>query len=331
MSNTRKRLIYVLKILKRETNVDHPLNATEIITRLDSYGIKADRRAIYEDINTLIDCGYDISTFEENRVGYYLRETDFEFSELRLLTDAVLSARFISKSQSKELADKIKGLTNQYDEVRLDRVSYLNKRIKCDNASIFYNIDLLTEAIERSRQVSFFYYTYTFSRTLEKKDDRRRYISPYDILWMNDYYYLVGRYSHLQSLTHFRLDKIGDLRIEETPALPISQLPEYAHGLDIAQYANQHAYMFGGKEERIQIKCKNEIFQAMQEKFGEDMHIQQLDDGYFLATITAARRGTLYLVLQFADCVQIVYPEDFREEVRQTLQRMSALYESASK
>ena len=65
--------------------------------------------------------------------------------------------------------NKIKKLTNKYDESRLEKVNYLHKRIKCDNRAIFYNIDLLTEAIETEKQVRFNYMKYTFSRTLEKK------------------------------------------------------------------------------------------------------------------------------------------------------------------
>ena len=122
MSQNRERLLLVLEILKKETNVDHPLSSTEIIAKLAAEGIRADRRAVYEDIHTLVDRGVDISAYEENKKGYYMRERDFEFSELRLLTDAVLSAKFISKSQSREIVNKIKTLTNRYDQSRLEKV-----------------------------------------------------------------------------------------------------------------------------------------------------------------------------------------------------------------
>src|SRR5664279_2078766 len=102
MSQNRERLLLVFELLKRDTNIDHPISSSEIIKKLKDKGISADRRSIYEDIRTLIDRGVDICTYEENGQGYYLRETEFEFSQLRLLTDAVLSAKFISASQSKE-------------------------------------------------------------------------------------------------------------------------------------------------------------------------------------------------------------------------------------
>jgi len=326
MSQNRERLLLVYEILKRDTNVDHPISSTEIIRKLRAEGILADRRAVYEDIRTLVDRGVDVSSYEENGRGYYLREREFEFSELRLLTDAVLSAKFISKSQSREIVNKLKKLTNKYDEIRLEKVNYLHKRIKCDNRAIFYNIDLITEAIETDRRVSFTYLIYTFSRTLEKKDNEARIVSPYHIIWMNDYYYLVCRYPKYGELSNLRLDRISNIKILDEPADPVTEIAGFEQGLDIAEYANRHIHMFAGKEERIDLKCKNEILQTMQDKFGDDMQVKRLDGEYFMAGVHAARPGILYFVLQMADSVEAVSPPDFRREVAGMLKKVLGLY-----
>jgi predicted DNA-binding transcriptional regulator YafY len=326
MSQNRERLLSVFEILKRDTNVDHPLSSTEIIAKLAAEGIRADRRAVYEDIRTLVDRGVDIATYEETGKGYYMREREFEFSELRLLTDAVLSAKFISKSQSHAIVNKIKTLTNKYDQSRLEKVNYLHKRIKCDNQAIFYNIDLLTEAIERGKQVRFSYMKYTFSRTLEKKDNAPRQVSPYHILWMNDYYYLVCRYPKYQQISNLRLDRICNIKIMDDPSEPVNDLAGFENGLDIAEYANRHIHMFAGKEERIRLKCKNDLLQTLQDKFGDDMQIKKLDENYFSADVHSARPGMLYFVLQMADGVEVLSPPDFRREVCDTLKKMITLY-----
>jgi predicted DNA-binding transcriptional regulator YafY len=326
MSQNRERLLSVFEILKRDTNVDHPVSSTEIIEKLGAEGIHADRRAVYEDIHTLIDRGIDVCTYTENNRGYYLREREFEFSELRLLTDAVLSAKFISKSQSREIVNKIKKLTNKYDESRLAKVNYLHKRIKCDNRAIFYNIDLLTEAIETERQVRFNYMKYTFSRTLEKKDAAPRTVSPYHIIWMNDYYYLVCKYPKYDELSNLRLDRMCNIEILSDRAEPVTSLPGFESGLNIAEYANRHIHMYSGREERIELKCKNEILQTLQDKFGDDMQIKKLDEDHFLAGIHSARPGMLYFVLQMADGVEVLTPPDFRQEVADKLKKILAAY-----
>lgn len=327
MSHNRERLLLVYEILKRDTNVDHPISVNAIINKLKPEGITADRRAIYEDMYTLMDRGVDICTYEENNKGYYLRETEFEFSELRLLTDAVLSAKFISKSQSKDIVNKLKKLTNKYDESRLEKVNYLHKRIKCDNRAIFYNIDILTEAIEKGKQVSFHYLKYTFGRTMEKKDSFQRVVSPYHIIWTNDYYYLVCKYPKYESLSNLRLEKISNITILEAPAEPVTGIPGFEDGLDIAEYANRHIHMFSGTEERIDLKCRDEILQTMQDKFGDEMKIKKLDNQYFWASVHAVRQGMMYFVLQMADSVEVLSPPDFRQEVKNRLQKILDLYQ----
>lgn len=327
MSQNRERLLSVYEILKRDTNVDHPISSTEIIKKLKAEGIHADRRAVYEDIRTLIDRGVDVCTYEENSKGYYLREREFEFSELRLLTDAVLSAKFISKSQSKEIVNKLKKLTNKFDESRLEKVNYLHKRIKCDNRAIFYNIDLLTEAIESAKKVSFIYMKYTFSRTLEKKDNAPRIVSPYHIIWMNDYYYLVCRYPKYDELSNLRLDRICNIKILDEPAEPVTDIAGFERGLDIAEYANRHVHMFAGREERIELKCKNEVLQTLQDKFGDDMQVKKLDEEYFWASVHSARPGMMYFVLQMADSVEALSPPEFRREVADMLKKVLEIYD----
>ncbi len=326
-ANSRLRLLSVLEILRKETNEQHMLTANEIISKLNSrYDIKADRRVIYEDVEALISFGYDISKYEENGRGYFLRESEFEFSELRLIADAVLSARFISKSHSRKLLDKIKSLTNKYDESRLEKVNFLNNRIKCDNAAVFYTIDLLSEAIEKSMQVSFLYMDYDIQKDLVQRDKKRRIVSPYGIVWVNDYYYLVARYSWLDTLTHFRIDKIKDIKVTDKAAHPITEIDQFKYGFDIAKYINKRVYMFGGEEERIELKCRNAILHDIIERFGEDVKISSAEEGYFIARVKAVKEGLIYFVLQFGKNIEVLNPIDFREQVTETIKTMGEKY-----
>ncbi|MDY5797970.1 MAG: WYL domain-containing protein, partial [Eubacteriales bacterium] len=59
------------------------------------YSLEVDRRTVYSSVDLLKELGYDISDYKDNGVGYYLRERDFETSEIRLLMDAVYSYQAI--------------------------------------------------------------------------------------------------------------------------------------------------------------------------------------------------------------------------------------------
>ncbi len=91
--NNKTRILLILEILKSDTDEDHALKAADIIKMITDEGLKCDRKTFYDDINSLVDAGYDI--IHETGGGYKLVSRDFEDAELRLLSDAVYSSRFI--------------------------------------------------------------------------------------------------------------------------------------------------------------------------------------------------------------------------------------------
>ena len=104
MLTDRANAICLLEILKEFSDEDNILQMQDIISKMNMiYDLKPDRRTIYSAVALLIDLGYDISLYEENGIGYYLRNRDFELSEILLLTDAVYSFPFISSKQSEGL------------------------------------------------------------------------------------------------------------------------------------------------------------------------------------------------------------------------------------
>lgn len=102
------KTLYVMRILQDETDAEHGLSLREIIERLDDYGIKAERKGLYSDIQALKDFGVNIQTFQRKPVQYAIVRRDFELSELMLLVDAVESCKFLTKRQSKALTTNLK-------------------------------------------------------------------------------------------------------------------------------------------------------------------------------------------------------------------------------
>ena len=68
----RKRILILLDILMKKTDEDHPLNAREIIDIMATQDILCDRKTIYEDIEALNLCGYDIISTKGSKSGYFL-------------------------------------------------------------------------------------------------------------------------------------------------------------------------------------------------------------------------------------------------------------------
>ena len=66
-------------------------------------GIEAERKSVYDDLNTLNempDFPYEIM---QNSGGGYMTDAPFELAELKLLVDAVYASKFITARKSKVL------------------------------------------------------------------------------------------------------------------------------------------------------------------------------------------------------------------------------------
>jgi hypothetical protein len=102
----------------------------QIIAALERRGIVAERKSVYDDIETLRLFGLDVVSRKGGASGYFIASRDFELPELKLLADAVASSRFISEKKSDDLYRKIEGLASVHEAVSLRRQVYVLGRVK---------------------------------------------------------------------------------------------------------------------------------------------------------------------------------------------------------
>src|SRR5699024_11030929 len=160
------------------------LTTSDIIDKLQDKGIIAERRSVIRDIKTLEAFGYDISLYEENKQGYYLRSREFEEEELRILIDTVSASKSITTKKSKELIDKLKKLTSKNLGKKIVGQVYVDEKIKSKNERIYYNVNALSSAIEENKKVNFKYTTYNINKQLEYRKKGKTYkVSPYGLGW----------------------------------------------------------------------------------------------------------------------------------------------------
>ena len=116
MASKKAVLVYILEILKSETDANHTLSQEEIRSILaERYEVSVDRKTLGRHLNDLYESGDFGIQCEESAVGAdgTIRRTDFymihtfEDSELRLLIDGVLASRHITASQRKDLISRV--------------------------------------------------------------------------------------------------------------------------------------------------------------------------------------------------------------------------------
>ena len=89
-ANQKLKLLYLLEILRRETDEEHPLTLKQIQDLLEQKGITAERKSLYDDMEQLRLFGEDVLSVRDTTVRYYIGERTLDMTQLRLLVDADL-------------------------------------------------------------------------------------------------------------------------------------------------------------------------------------------------------------------------------------------------
>lgn len=288
----KAKLLYLLDILKENTDETHAISTKEIIARLEENGIHADRKTIYADMEELVNLGYDIIGREpRSGGGYYLASRDFELPELKLLVDAVQATRFITQKKSWELIHKLEKLTSRHEAAQLQRQVYVAGRSKAENEGIYYNVDAIHKAIQEDSMLEFLYLRWTPDKTLvPRKDGKPYFVSPWALLWQEENYYLAAFEGESGSIKHFRVDKMGNVKVLSKKR----EGKEAFQNLNVAQYSNRTFGMFGGEEKQVILQVKNELAGVIIDRFGRDIAIRKKEEDSFQVRLTVTVSQQFY-------------------------------------
>ena len=72
------KILYLMRVFSEKTDEAHPMSVKDLISYLESLGIHAERKTIYDDIETLRVFGMDIMNRRERPSGFYLASREFE-------------------------------------------------------------------------------------------------------------------------------------------------------------------------------------------------------------------------------------------------------------
>lgn len=286
-------MLYLVKILTEQTDEEHCLGAQALVDTLGAYGIKAERKSIYDDIAQLIDFGYDIVLVKaKTGGGYYLAGRDFELAELKLLVETVQASRFLTQKKSRELISKIEKLASKAEAGQLQRQVYVANRIKAANESIYYIVDDIHRAIQNNEQITFQYLEWNLEKELVPRKDGKNYrVSPWALTCKDENYYLIAHDSESDSIKHFRVDKLGQIKVQSGVPREGADLFER---FDIAAYANKTFGMFGGREEIVTLAFENRFIGVVLDRFGKEVSIRKRDDEHFSVRVQVALSGQFY-------------------------------------
>ena len=311
------KILYILKILTEQTDAEHRLSTSDLIAKLAEYGISAERKSIYRDLDTLAEFGYDIS---RDHTGSCLFSRTFELPELKLLVDAVQASKFITEKKSRDIIKKLSTMGSTYDAAKLSRGVYVSERLKSREKAVIYTIDGLHSAINANHRVSFSYLEWTPDKKMRPRHDGKIYtLSPWGLIWDDENYYLLAYDAQYGGIKHYRVDKIANLReLEEK-----REGAKIFSGLDMGAYSKKVFGMFHGDDDIVTLRFDDSICGVIFDRFGTDMTVFDNKDGTHSVSIPVKISDVfLSWVVQFGGKVKITSPQHVVDRMNSLLDRV---------
>ena len=285
MANKKLKLLYLARFFQQETDEQHPKTLQEMIAYLASFGISAERKSIYDDMELLRLFGMDIQTVKSKNFGYFLGERDFQLPELKLLIDVVQASPFLTKTKSMELIAKLEQLTSRYGGRQLRRQVYVMNRLRTVNEALYYAVDGINTAINDNQKISFRYFDWTVDGQKAYRRGGAFYVTDPVALCVDRHYYLVAYDAAIGDYRHYRVDRISNLTVLDEPR---GDLPE---GFDLGAYTRTTFDMYNGTETMVTIRSRNELIDQVIDRFGIKIQPENITDS---GLDTAADLETFY-------------------------------------
>ncbi len=320
------KLLYLRDYLLQYSDENHPLSIADMESYLETKGISAERKALYDDLEALRAYGLDIGQRRVGRsTGYYVLSRDFELSEVKLLVDAVQSSRFISEKKSRDLIGRIESLASRYEGRDLHRHVVVQNRGKSSNEAIFINVDAISEGINRGVMVEFRYFDYDARKNIVFRHGGAVYrVSAEFMVWDDENYYLVATPEGETAPRHYRIDKMKNVALSDIPSKPL--------GVDQAAYAGALFGMFSGEVRDVRIRFKNSLSGVAVDRFGLGPTFVPYDDDSFTLTARVAVSGQFLAWIAALDGgAEIMSPTDVRRQMEDFLSKSLCLYDDGQR
>ena len=340
-------ILYILQILKKYTDINHTMTQQQIGEKLkDEYGLDVNRTTIKRNITDLIDAGYDIQysevvrSYTDRKTGekeeniiytdlYY--QHDFTESELRMLIDGLLFSRSVPYRQRRQLIDKLGKLSSSYFNQRMNHVHCMSADSP-QNPELFHTIDILDEAITNGKQVRITYGYYGTDLKLHKSrgtdgSEKRQLLNPYQMLASEGRYYLICNNDRHDNVANYRIDRIMNVELLDTPVKPRSQVVGLEEGLNLQEYVYQNLNMFSGKAEKVEFEIPHSAVSLVIDFFGKHVSFTEMENGMVSCRLLVSREAMKRWAVQFAGMVRVTSPEELVEDIRQEIVKAAEQYE----
>ena len=320
MVNVQKlKLLYLMKMLYTKTSASQGLTMSAILKELEACGIKAERKSVYRDIESLREFGLDVRVLQRAPAEYALVSRDLDTDDMRDIACALQSSAELTQRRADALVRGLKLITPECDRAKLDGRMQVAGRIKVQGESAFAKIDRINDALASKKKISFRYFRFDEAKRKAMRPGNERYVeTPLDLVCSRGSYYLVAAGAAEGELAAFRVDRMDYVEVCDEPAARVA----YDGAFDIEAYENS---LLGGAAAcalRATFSVAPEAMDVVIDRFGADVEVSAADDGCVRVTAPAVAGPVLYGWLAcLGGKVRVVSPASLAEGYRAHLER----------
>lgn len=341
--------LLVMQYILKNADDENAVTVEDILTHLTKYGIEAERRSIYRDIHDLVELlnteldeengiperdrlGYEVVFTRKPQKnapggGYLVTARPYEFDELRLLTECVNSARFLSEAQARNLRSTISRLCSREQAKLLNSDSIVVNRSKTINKSVMASIATINQALSHGKQISFKYLSYSFNNLhsqVERRPGKITTVNPFKTLINDGFFYLLT-YNGKKVIT-YRIDRMREVRELSTDR---EFELAFQENVNLDNYTQRVFSMFGGQREQVVIRFLDLRLDTVVDQFGTlGVKYEKVDERHFTVQAEVEISDMFYAwVCGFGRRAKILEPPQVVEGMREFVHKISAMYE----
>lgn len=325
-SNQKFKFTYLMKIMAEKTDDEHSLTMPQILEELEKYEVSAERKSIYEDFKDMSKLGIDVIKEQRGRETFYhIAGREFELAEVKLLIDAVQSAKFITQKKSKSLISKVKNFVSEHQAKQLQRQIVINDRVKTMNESVYYNVDDIHTAINQNRKIKFKYYKWDIDKKLVERHGGSYFIvSPWALLWDDENYYMIAFDDWDNKIKHYRVDKMMYIEVGNDERAGKEEFKNF----DMAKYSKATFGMYHGEKTKVCIKFANHMCGVFIDRFGKDTLFRKIDENHSELIVDINVSPQFFgWIFSLGNDVEIASPREVVNELREYTKKFIMKYE----
>lgn len=253
---------------------------------------------------------------------YYLTN-ELTNGEWRMFSDLVRSYPYISERQTQKFLRVLDRLCPR--RLAPARGRYVFKRGSADRLRIIGKLD---RAVEERRKVRLTCGTYrlefqdgVWAPVLKPREqDAVLDVEAYDLIWANGNYYLVG---NSRGMVNLRTDRIMSAEL-------LNERFKVPDDFDLMLHRDSSPLMCPGEKAFIRLRCRESMLNVLVDFFGNLAHYSApQEDGMLEVTMAAAPQSLKLFALQHLNDVEVLEPEELRQELQETLRAGVEMYTAA--